>query len=199
MGRIRSISDTGNYALLEKMYRAGCRKIGWGIESIDPEILVSIGKGRHLDDETYQVLATSENAGIFNTAFYIIGWHDFETGIGDNRERILNQADSLPHYPIHRVRVTIGTPLPGSKFYRDCQEMGLLTTDQMEEFDTNHLVYAHPEFSDSELQELRLIIYRSFYGDEHYVRRMENMIIRHPEYRNAVTEFLNSEEMHKVC
>lgn len=198
LGRIRSISDTGNFGLLELMYQAGCRKISWGLESIDPEILISIGKGRHKEDDTFRVLAASESAGIFNTAFYIIGWHDFESGIGDNREKILSQTQALPSYPIHRIRVTIGTPLPGSKFYTNCKEKGLLTTEHLEDFDTNVLVYSHPSLSNEEVQALRQNIYKTFYGSREYSLRMQSMVKTHPEYKKAVEEFMSSAEMRIV-
>ena len=190
LGRIPSISETGNYQLLQEMYKAGCRKIAWGLESIDPEILESMKKGRK-DDETMRVLSVAEDAGILNTAFYIIGWHNFFENIGDNKAKILRDAQSLPHYPIHRLRITIGTPLPGSQFYKTCKERGLLTDQELAHYDTEHLVYKHPSLEPKDISALRSEVYRQFYGSQAYKERVSRMVSRHPEYKKTFDEFLS--------
>ena len=191
-GRLRSVLATDNYKLLSEMYEAGCRKITWGLESIDPDILKSMNKGHkgEQDSGVFDVLAKAEEVGILNTAFYIIGWHDFETGIGDSRETIRRDLELLLKYPIHRLRITFGTPLPGSRFYDTCKRHNKLVDGQLEHYDTQHLVYQHPSLSSDELASLRSEIYTKFYSSPQYNERVSSMIRNHPEYKNTFQEFL---------
>jgi radical SAM superfamily enzyme YgiQ (UPF0313 family) len=192
MCRIQSIINTQNYPLIELMYEAGCRKICWGIESLNPEVAKSMGKG-HLgvnDPEVEKVLHTSQEAGILNTGLMVIGWHDFNTGIGDTKKSIMADLGALLEYSIHRIRVAIGTPLPGSQFYRECKKYGMLTTDDLEYYDTTHLVYRHPTLNGETLYQLRTIMCKTFYQSRQFNERIGRMIEHHPEYREVFEEFL---------
>lgn len=193
LGRVASVIETGNLHLLNEMYAAGCRKVGWGIESLYPGVAHSMGKGHHghEDEAVREVLATTERIGILNTGFVVIGWHDFEHGTGDTRESILADAELLLAYPLHRLRVTIGTPLPGSRFYRICKTRGLLTTSNLEEFDTTRLVYRHPSLSPDDLDQLRAHIYHTFYTSPVYQARTASLRHSHPEYNATLDEFLS--------
>lgn len=191
MGRIQSVLDTSNFELLNLMYKAGCRKIAWGLESLDPAVTKSMRKGHHgAGDDVYKVLEKSADVGILNTGLMIIGWQDFEKGIGDTKESILRDSAILPNYPLHRIRVAIGTPLPGSTFYQICREKNLLVDSDASRYDTNHLVYRHPSLSSADIYELRAHIYRTFYSHPDYKRRVEKTIAAHPEYEKLFQEFL---------
>lgn len=58
---------------LEQLYRGGCRKIHWGLESGDPSILSSMNK-KITVETTDRVLQLSGEAGILNFCFVLVGF-----------------------------------------------------------------------------------------------------------------------------
>lgn len=58
---------------LEQLYRGGCRKIHWGLETNDPDILRNMNKKVSVS-YTDEVLRLSAEAGIMNFCFVLIGF-----------------------------------------------------------------------------------------------------------------------------
>lgn len=61
------------YKILRRMYRAGFRNIGWGVESTSQRILNLMNKGTHIE-EIKNVLRTSAKVGLSNSIYMIIGF-----------------------------------------------------------------------------------------------------------------------------
>lgn len=59
--------------MMEQLYRGGCRKIHWGLESNDPGILSNMKKGL-THSFTNDVLKLSADAGILNFCFVLVGF-----------------------------------------------------------------------------------------------------------------------------
>lgn len=59
--------------MMEQLYRGGCRKVHWGLESNDPGILSNMKKGL-THSYTNQVLELAANAGIHNFCFVLVGF-----------------------------------------------------------------------------------------------------------------------------
>ena len=68
LSRVDIVTDE----LLEKMARGGCHTIQFGVESSDPEILESIGKGIS-PERVKEVFSNCRNLGIRTLAHFIIG------------------------------------------------------------------------------------------------------------------------------
>jgi radical SAM superfamily enzyme YgiQ (UPF0313 family)/wyosine [tRNA(Phe)-imidazoG37] synthetase (radical SAM superfamily) len=61
--------------LLDKMARAGCREIQWGLESASPNVLRRMGKARCFTvDEARRVIRDSHEAGVKTCLFMIVGF-----------------------------------------------------------------------------------------------------------------------------
>lgn len=58
---------------LDQLFRGGCRKIHWGLESSNPSILKSMNK-KITVDATDRVLELSAGAGILNFCFVLVGF-----------------------------------------------------------------------------------------------------------------------------
>ena len=61
------------YEILERMYRAGCRVIMWGVESFNQRVLNLMNKGTNAQ-EIENVLKVSHKVGLSNTAYMIQGF-----------------------------------------------------------------------------------------------------------------------------
>ena len=60
-------------SVMEQLYRGGCRKIHWGLESNDPDILVEMRK-KTKQSYADEVLRLSGEAGILNFCFILVGF-----------------------------------------------------------------------------------------------------------------------------
>jgi len=179
MGSIRSCDDE----MLRAMAEAGCIKIGWGIESISNQTLAAIHKNINASD-TERILKIAANYGILNLGFFIIGF-DWE-----DEKSILEEIKNLPKYDIHRLRVTIATPIPGSEWYTKITKKRL--NKNLNLFDTEHFVYKHPKFTEQKVKELQNKIFKHFYQSPEYKKKIKLMVKKFPRYRNTFNEYFKS-------
>ncbi len=98
---------------LEQLYRGGCRKIHWGLETNDPDILKDMNKKTSVSF-TDEVLSKAGEAGIMNFCFVLIG---FPGETDKQRESLANYIIENPH--IHTITLatfdlTRGAPMERS-------------------------------------------------------------------------------------
>lgn len=84
---------------MEQLYRGGCRKIHWGLESNDPDILKGMNKKTAMS-ATDEVLRLSAEAGIFNFCFVLVG---FPGETDEMRETLTRYIINNPH--IHTLTI----------------------------------------------------------------------------------------------
>jgi len=176
---LSNISTADNAELLRALRRAGCVKIGWGIETFDQDVLESMKKPLH-KPQTRRVLAMSEEAGILNTGFYIIG-HPSE-----NTSKIKSYLHDLCELPLHRLRITMYTPLPGSSLYNRTPPNDL--DPNWDKYDTTQLVFPHKHLSQKDLENLRQDLTQGFYNSKQYAERTKRFLSKHPEYEKVFQE-----------
>lgn len=169
--------------LLKVMKQAGCHTITFGVESLDDE---SLKKMRKAQGQTFSQIQKSvslaNEAGMLVWGVYIIGF-PWET-----KESILTNAQMLPRLGIHRLRVSIATPLPGSQWYREIDK-SLLNPD-LSLYNTDHLVYEHPTITPEEAKELQHKVCRMFYYSPAYWSHVQKTIKRFPYFSKSFEEFL---------
>ena len=100
-----------NHELMDKLHKAGCRAINFGVEDIHPEILRMIGR-RPIDQEKIiDTVNYAEKIGVRTTCFFIIGLP------GSTKESIQETIQfSLKLNPSH-ADYKIATPYPGTPLY----------------------------------------------------------------------------------
>ena len=113
-----------NDGFLEQLYRGGCRKIHWGLETNDPDILKTMNKKTSVS-YTDSVLTKSAEAGIMNFCFVLIG---FPGETDEQRKNLTDYIISNPH--IHTLTLatfdlTRGAPMerdfkPDNPYALDC-------------------------------------------------------------------------------
>jgi len=176
-----NIATADDSELLNLMWKAGCRKIGWGVEAVDENSLKQMNKPQNVDMAP-RVLKKAEDVGILNTGFYMIGIPS------QNSEEILKSSKLLNELPLHRLRVTLYTPIQGSNLYSREKEKLSKDTDL---FDTQHLVFKHPSIDDSQMEDLRMKVTKDFYKSNAYQNRARDLIKKFPEYRGSFDEYLS--------
>ncbi|MBP98391.1 B12-binding domain-containing radical SAM protein [Candidatus Poribacteria bacterium] len=100
--------------ILDKMYKAGCTHLVYGLESFDPEILKNLGKGttRKRNEES---IATCLNSGIKPIPNIIIGFPE------ESFDSIRNTINSLINLGIH-AKPHFATAYPGSEWFYDYKQ-----------------------------------------------------------------------------
>ena len=96
--------------ILEKMHRAGCREIHYGIESGNPEILAATAKHIKLD-QVEQAVAWTEAVGIAAKGYFMLGLP------GDNEETMRQTIEFAASLPLTEAMFSIATPFPGTRLW----------------------------------------------------------------------------------
>ncbi|MFH0714874.1 MAG: radical SAM protein [Candidatus Diapherotrites archaeon] len=182
---LSNISTARDKKLLEKMHEAGCRKIGWGIESLSQNVLDSYHKPLKFSF-CQEVLQNSSDVGILNSGFYMIG------SSLESLKDFLQYPSLLAKLAIDRLRVSLLTPLPGSVDFVEMKRMGLLLHENWKLYDTCHLVWKHPSISSAELEKAATDLTERFYLEPAYEERVWKNIARFPELHLSYAEFFQS-------
>lgn len=101
--------------LLKKMYKAGCRRIDFGVESGNEDILLSIKKNITLD-QVHNAHHWAKEAGLIVSSFFMVG------NLGESMEHIRRTAKFIEGLETDYVGVTIATPFPGTELYEMANE-----------------------------------------------------------------------------
>ncbi|MEW6097200.1 MAG: radical SAM protein [bacterium] len=102
--------DRVDKELLVKMKQAGCRQIGFGVESADEEVLKNLHKGITIEQVT-KTIYTAHELGFNTNAFFMIG------GPGDTFEKFKKSLKFAKSLPVNEFRFMITTPYPRTKLY----------------------------------------------------------------------------------
>jgi len=106
------------------MKACGCKGIVFGVESGNPEILKSINK-RITISQVEEALRYAKEAGIENIeADFILGVHQNEKL--EHIEDSINLIKKITPF-IDVLGMSVGVPYPGTQFYRDLKEEGLMS------------------------------------------------------------------------
>lgn len=181
-----NISTARDQKMLKRMQEAGCSRLMFGVETIDPNQLQKVSGGYEKKYQsllrTREVLEMSQNAGIFNHGFLMIGL------LEDTPESIRRTISQIRNLPLHSIRVSTNTPFVGTRDYVRYK----ITDDKLEHHDGAHLIFEHPNLTEQDNQQLRYEIYSGFYDSSEYRKRMQYFFRINPLAEKAFTSFVNS-------
>ncbi len=164
---VRARVDTVDAEMLKKMARSGCRGIHYGVEAGTARILEVLGKGIDLPT-VERVFTETKRAGIQVLAYFMIG------APGETRSEIHETFRVARTLDPDFLHLTILTPFPGTKIYRQGLATGIIERDVWRDFARRpHLGFVPPywgeNFSLDELNDLLLEGYRGFYRRPEYL------------------------------
>ena len=147
---------------IEKLTRAGCRRVFIGLESVNPDNLRASGKYQNQLKEYRRMLQAWRDHGALTFAGYIIGFP------GDTYESIMRDIEYLKReLPLDFAEFFVWTPLPGSKDHQKYYAEGVPMARDMNLYDTCHPCMEHPRMSAEELTRAYRDAWKSFYSKEH--------------------------------
>src|SRR6266851_5287509 len=101
--------------LFEQMHRAGCKRIFFGIESGDENVLKEMKKGI-TPDQARAAVEACVAAGIKAAGFFMVGY------LGETTDSLIRSINFSSSLPLDYVSYTIAYPLPGTGFYERVRE-----------------------------------------------------------------------------
>ncbi len=159
--------------LLDRMYAAGLRVIGYGVESVSADTLKTVGR-RPIPSEHHREIARHcRTLGVATAAFYLIG---FPT---DTWESVAATIDFSIEMGSTLAQFKLLTPFPATPLFRQL-ESHIYETD-WEKFDGYTPTFRHPNLTAGELRFLLGAAYTRFYIRPSYLAnllRIEDTRIR---------------------
>lgn len=156
--------DAVDSEMLGIMKAAGCRQIGFGVESGSDEILQAAGKKTTVS-MARQAVRLAREAGLEVVTYFILGLPG-ETK--ETLERTLRLSRDLkPDYCLYNILV----PLPGTDIYRDAEREGALATRDWRRYTGSQAVLELPGLDGDYLARFYRRAYLRFYLHPAYLLR----------------------------
>jgi len=151
--------------LLEKMKKAGCIAVWFGVESGCQNVLNSMEKSINLA-QTRRAFKWAHEAGLMTIASVILGFP------GETKDTAFKTVKFVEELNPNDVGYHIATPYPGTPMYDFVKENGWLKITDFDRYDTATPVFESPTLSMKDLGEIREKAYQRFYIRPGYVLRM---------------------------
>jgi anaerobic magnesium-protoporphyrin IX monomethyl ester cyclase len=174
--------ETINEALINRLAKAGCKHITFGVESGSVRVRTDIMKRRVTNQRLIDAFRWSQNAGILTTANYIIGTptetrQDIEDTLALHKQ--IN-PDDFGYFVFY--------PYPGTPMYHYCKERGLLPDDMFDR-PANHRtsILNHDVLTPEDIEEY----YERFtrLREQNYFEKYGQYLT--PEGKDSVTKQMN--------
>ena len=133
--------------VLIRMAKAGCAGIKIGVESGSPEVLKAVNKPIKLDDAK-RVVKLAHEFGMKVHGTYMFGIP------GETAERAKESSDFMIELDTDTNQISIATPFPGTKFYKEAKEKGWLVTEDWNLYDGGHVVVSYPDYPKEEIERM---------------------------------------------
>ena len=147
---------------IEKSKRAGVKRVFIGLESINPESLVGASKRQNKITDYRAMLLAWKKVGVITCCGYILGFPN------DTQESILRDIEIIKkELPVDLLEFFFLTPFPGSEDHQKLHTAGIAMDEDLNLYDANHAVTAHPKMSKENWEETCLKAWKSFYTYEH--------------------------------
>lgn len=147
---------------IEKSKRAGVKRVFIGLENINPDSLIGARKRQNKITDYRQMLLAWKKVGIVTYCGYILGFPN------DTPETIIHDIEVIKkELPVDLLEFFYLTPLPGSEDHRRLHEAGVAMDADLNKYDLNHAVTAHPRMSKQEWEHAYRSAWETYYTDEH--------------------------------
>jgi hypothetical protein len=145
-----------------KARRAGVTRVFIGLENINPDNLSAAKKRQNKITEYRRMMLAWKAAGIGTYAGYILGFPN------DTPERVRQDIEIIKReLPVDVLEFFFLTPLPGSEDHKVLWSKGVAMDPDLNKYDLEHAVVAHPNMSKAAWEQLYRDAWRLYYAPEH--------------------------------
>ena len=147
---------------IDKSKRAGVTRVFIGLENINPANLIAAKKRQNKITEYRKMLLEWKRVGIMTYAGYILGFEN------DTPESIKQDLEIIQReLPLDMLEFFVLTPLPGSEDHKVLYEKGVWMDPDMNKYDVEHVVTAHPKMTAEEWSGIYQAAWNYYYTDQH--------------------------------
>jgi radical SAM superfamily enzyme YgiQ (UPF0313 family) len=147
---------------IDKSKRAGVTRVFIGLENINPANLIAAKKRQNKITEYRKMLLEWKRVGIMTYAGYILGFEN------DTPESIKQDLEIIQReLPLDMLEFFVLTPLPGSEDHKVLYEKGVWMDPDMNKYDVEHVVTAHPKMTTEEWSGIYQAAWNYYYTDQH--------------------------------
>lgn len=147
---------------ISKAARAGVRRVFIGLENISPDNLEAAKKKQNKITEYRTMLLAWKHAQVLTYCGYITGFAN------DTPERIKRDIRVIQReLPVDILEFFFLTPLPGSEDHKKLHAQGVAMDPDLNKYDLNHAVTAHPLMSQAEWEGAYRDAWSEYYSDAH--------------------------------
>jgi anaerobic magnesium-protoporphyrin IX monomethyl ester cyclase len=157
--------DMVSKELLEKMKKAGCFAVWYGLESGSQKLLNAMGKGIVLS-QVLRAFKWTKEAGLMAVVGVILGLPS------ETKETAWETIKFVERLNPDDVGYYIATPYPGTPMYDSVKEKGWLRVTDFDKYDTATPIFEIPSMSMQELREIREEAFHRFYLRPQYFLNM---------------------------
>lgn len=143
--------------LMNLMSKAGCSVVCVGFESVNPRTLQAFHK-RQTVEEIVSAIRSFHQKKIKIHGMFVLGGED------DNKNTIWETLKFAVKQKIDTIQMTILTPFPGTKVYKDLEAQKRIFTKDWSLYDAQHIVFRPKLLSAQELQLTIVRAYAKFYS-----------------------------------
>ncbi len=136
--------DSINAATYVEMYRAGCRRVYFGIESGDDTVLKLMNK-KISAEKARQAVQAAHQAGLEVGAFFILFYP------GETNQTVLNTLHFATSLPLDYLGLTMPYPLPGTKLYERVKGQIKRDWHQGDSVFGSHVLIYNADFSETKM------------------------------------------------
>ncbi len=147
---------------VEKCAKAGVRRVFIGMESVNPDTLIAAKKRQNKITEYRKLLLAWKSVGAVTYAGYILGFPN-DTPESIRRDISIVQRE----LPIDMMEFFCLTPLPGSEDHQILHRQGVAMDSDMNKYDTEHVVTAHPKMTKAEWEAIYREAWEAYYTPKH--------------------------------
>lgn len=184
---------------IEKAAAAGVDRVFIGIDSIDPGTLVAAKKRQNKITEYRNLLLAWKNAGVVIYADYILGFPN------DTPESIRRDIEIIKkELPVDMMVFYCLTPLPGSEDHQTLWRKGVWMDPDVNMFDTEHVVTAHPTMSKAQWEGIYREAWGIFYTPQHCETILRRAAVVNTDLRTLsntllyFSQFVRLEQVHPL-
>jgi len=165
-----------NPDLIEKLYKANFRQVFLGIESVHQQSLDAMNKRNTTPAMVKQVVKSLRDKGISIFGGVILGFP------GETQRMVRQNIQNTIDLDLDCVQFTPITAFPGTDFYDEMKEKGMITTNNYKFYDLFHPMMRTPQLTSKEMYRLVAEGYAAFYLKGWLIRRAK-------EYLNPFGKF----------
>lgn len=157
--------------LLHEMYGVGLRIIGFGVESVSPEVLKRVGRRPIPQAHQQHIIEKCRELGIATSAFFVLGF------LTDDWNSVMATIEFAKDLGPTFAQFKLLTPYPGTPLWKQVEPL-IVETD-FEKFDGFTPTFEHPNLTGAQLKFLLGAAYTHFYMRPSYLANMMRIHNRH--------------------